>query len=59
MIPRARDQSFKSGGIGMLKSDPDVHCFRRRSVQPITVTSEVVPGAAAEEVKFVSSLVLL
>jgi hypothetical protein len=40
-----------------LKSDPDVHCFRRRSVQPITVTPEVVPGAAAEKAKFVSLLV--
>ena len=41
----------------MLKSDPDVRCFRGRSVQPITVTSEAVPGAAAEKVKVVSSLV--
>jgi hypothetical protein len=58
MIPRVRGQSFKSGGIGgMLKSGPDVRCFRGRPVQPITATSEVVPGAAAEKVTFVSSLV--
>jgi hypothetical protein len=41
----------------MLKSGPDVRCFRGRPVQPITATSEVVPGAAAEKVTFVSSLV--
>jgi hypothetical protein len=54
----ARGQSFKIwGNWGKLKSGPDVRCFRRRSVQPITVTSEVVPGAAAEKAKFDSSLV--
>lgn len=56
MVPRARGQSSKIGGAE-LKSDPDVRCFLRCSVQPITMASEVVPGAAAEKAKFVSLLV--
>jgi hypothetical protein len=43
--------------VAKLKSDPDVRCFLRCLVQPITMVSEVVPGAAAEKAKFVSSLV--
>ena len=57
MVPRARGVSLQKSGEQELKSDPDVRCFLRCSVQPITMVSEVVPGAAAEKVKFVSLLV--
>lgn len=58
MVPRARGQSSKIGGeVAKLKSDPDVRCFLNCPVQPITMVSEVVPGAAAGKAKFISSLV--